>query len=55
MRDQLAQKAAARFFIGVAQAQGPWRDENTRPLFPLLLVMDEEMLAADARFEAGPR
>jgi hypothetical protein len=51
--DKLAQKAAARFFLGVAQAQSPWRDDNTMPLFPLLLVMDEEMLDADARFEAA--
>jgi hypothetical protein len=48
-----AEKARARFFLGVAQAQGPWRDENTAPLFPLLMVMDAEMLEADAEYEAA--
>jgi hypothetical protein len=47
-----ARKAAARFFLRVGQARDPWRDANTLPLFPLLLVMNAEMLDADAKFEA---
>jgi hypothetical protein len=50
--DEKASKAAARFFLRVGQARGPWRDENTQPLFPLLMVMDAEMLEADAQWEA---
>lgn len=51
--DDRARRAAARFFLRVAQAHGPWRDENTLPLFPLLMVMDAEMLEADAKREAS--
>ena len=53
MSDEKDRKAHARFFLGVAQAQGPWRDENTMPLFPLLMVMDADMLEADAKREAS--
>ena len=38
--------------MGVGRAGAEWRDENTLPLFPLLLVMDPEMLEADAKHEA---
>ena len=51
--DKLARKAAARFFIRVEQRRGPWRDTNTLPIFPLLMVMDADMLEADARWEAA--
>jgi len=51
--DEKSQKVRARFFLGVAQARWPWRDENTMPLFPLLMVMDEAMMDADAKFEAA--
>lgn len=53
MSDERGEKARARFFLRVAQARGPWRDENTLPLFPLLMVMDADMLDADAKFEAA--
>ena len=53
MDDCKANRAHARFFLGVAQAGSQWRDENTLPIFPLLLVMDAEMLEADARYEAA--
>jgi hypothetical protein len=46
------EKAAARFFLRVGQAGTAWHDRNTLPLFPLLLVMDPEMLEADAKHEA---
>lgn len=51
--DERSAKARARFFLRTAQARGPWRDETTMPLFPLLLVMDADMLDADASFEAA--
>lgn len=40
-----------RFFLRIGQAgQGPWKDENTLPLFPLALIMDTEgLLARDAK------
>jgi hypothetical protein len=50
--EEKAQKTAARFFLRVGQAGTVWRDRNTLPLFPLLLVMDAEMLEADAQYEA---
>jgi hypothetical protein len=53
--DTLAQRAAARFFLRVAQANGPWRDENTLPIFPLLLTTTPDMLDADAAWEAASR
>jgi hypothetical protein len=55
MSDKLAQRAAARFFLRVAQANGPWRDENTLPIFPLLLTTTPDMLDADAAWEAAKR
>jgi hypothetical protein len=51
--DKNAQRAAARFFLRIAQADGPWRDENTLPIFPLLLTTTPEMLEADAAWEAA--
>jgi hypothetical protein len=45
------EKARARFFMRVGQSSGPWRDANTMPLFPLLMVMDAAMLDADAEYE----
>lgn len=53
MDESKANNARARFFLSVAQAGSRWRDENTLPIFPLLLVMDAEMLEADARYEAA--
>ena len=54
MTDTLANAAADRFFIRVEQVgTATERDERTRPLLPLLLVMDAEMLEADARYEAA--
>ena len=53
MTDKPTQKAIARFFLRVGQAGTAWRDENTLPLFPLLMVMEPEMLEADAAYEAG--
>jgi hypothetical protein len=47
-----AGEAAARFFLGVAQAGASAKqyDEHTLPLFPLVLIMDcEGLLARDAR------
>lgn len=49
-----SQSARDRFFLRVAQAHEE-RDEFTLPIFPLVLVMDAEMLEADARYEAGRR
>lgn len=46
-------KAAARFFLRVEQTGTAWRDTNTLPLFPLIQVMDAEMLEADAKWEAA--
>lgn len=50
--DERSVKAVQRFFMGVGRAGSAWRDENTLPLFPLLLVIDAEMLEADAQYEA---
>lgn len=47
------EKARARFFLRVGQAGSAWHDQNTMPLFPLLMVMDAEMLESDARYEAA--
>jgi hypothetical protein len=47
-------KAAARFFLRVEQVGTTTRrDESTLPLFPLLAVMDADMLESDARWEAS--
>lgn len=51
--EKLARKAMARFFIRVEQSGTAFVDRHTLPLFPLLLVMDPEMLEADAKYEAG--
>ena len=51
-----AGEAAARFFLGVAQAGASAKqyDEYTLPLFPLALIMDaESLLARDARHLVG--
>jgi uncharacterized protein (DUF952 family) len=53
MSDKLSRAAAARFFIRAEQAGLRWEDRNTLPLFPLLLVIDEEMMDADAKWEAS--
>ena len=53
MADKLARAAAARFFLRVEQTGTAFQDRNTLPLFPLLLVMDPEMLEADAKWEAS--
>lgn len=53
MTDDLGRKAAARFFIRVEQTGVAFHDRNTLPLFPLLLVVDADMLEADARWEAA--
>lgn len=46
--EKRARRAAARIFLSVGRAaQGPWRDENTLPLFPLPLIMDCEGLLSD--------
>lgn len=45
-------RAVQRFFMAVGRAHSAWRDENTLPIFPLLLIVDAEMLEADARYEA---
>lgn len=45
--------AVARFFLRVEQVGTKFVDRNTLPLFPLLMVMDPEMLEADARWEAS--
>lgn len=52
MSDKLSRAAAARFFVRVEQSGLRWEDRNTLPLFPLLLVMEPEMLEADAQYEA---
>lgn len=50
---QLDRKAAARFFMGVAQARTD-RCEYTLPLFPLVLLLDTEgWLADDAQHLVG--
>lgn len=49
----MSRAAAARFFIRVEQVGAQWQDRNTLPLFPLLLVMEPEMLEADAAYEAA--
>ena len=53
MTDKLSRAAAARFFLRVEQTGTAFQDRNTLPLFPLLLVMDPEMLEADATWEAS--
>lgn len=53
MTDKLSRAAAARFFLRVEQTGTAFVDRNTLPLFPLLLVMDPEMLESDARWEAS--
>lgn len=53
MTDDLGRKAAARFFLRVEQTGVAFQDRNTLPLFPLLMVMDAEMLEADAKWEAA--
>lgn len=53
MSDKLSRAAAARFFLRVEQSGAAFVDRNTLPLFPLLLVVNEEMLAADAAWEAS--
>ena len=50
-----SQRAVQRFFMGVGRAGAEWRDENTMPLFPLRLIVDPEMLEADAIHEAKKR
>lgn len=51
--DERSQRAVQRFFMGVGRAGSEWVDRNTLPLFPLLLVIDAEMLEADAKYEAA--
>lgn len=51
--DKLSRAAAARFFLRVEQSGAAFQDRNTLPLFPLILVMDAEMLEADAKWEAA--
>lgn len=51
--EQRSRRAVQRFFMGVGRAGAEWRDENTLPLFPLLMVMDADMLEADAKHEAA--
>jgi hypothetical protein len=51
--DKLSRAAAARFFLRVEQTGTAFVDRNTLPLFPLLMVMDAEMLEADAAWEAS--
>jgi len=46
-------KAAARFFLRVEQTGTRFEDRLTLPLFPLIQVMDAEMLEADAKWEAA--
>lgn len=53
MTDKLSRAAASRFFVRVEQAGTAFQDRNTLPLFPLLLVMDPEMMEADAAWEAS--
>lgn len=53
MTDKLSRAAAARFFLRVEQSGTAFQDRNTLPLFPLLMVMDAEMLEADAKWEAS--
>ena len=53
LADKLSRAAASRFFLRVEQSGAAFQDRNTLPLFPLLLVMDAEMLEADAKWEAG--
>ena len=53
MSDKLSRAASARFFLRVEQVGAAFVDRNTLPLFPLLLVMDAEMLEADAKWEAS--
>lgn len=48
------QRAAGRFFMGVGRVKAAdenrWKDECTKPLFPLYLILDAEgTLAEDAR------
>lgn len=52
MTDKLSRAAAARFFLKVEQSGTAFVDRNTLPLFPLLMVMDADMLEADAKWEA---
>ena len=53
MSDKLSKAAAARFFLRVEQTGTAFQDRNTLPLFPLLMVMEPEMLEADAKWEAS--
>lgn len=53
MTDKLSRAAAARFFLRVEQTGTAFQDRQTLPLFPLILVMEPEMLEADARWEAS--
>lgn len=53
MTDKLSRAARSRFFLRVEQSGTAFVDRNTLPLFPLLMVMDAEMLEADARWEAS--
>lgn len=53
MSDKLSRAAAARFFLRVEQTGTAFQDRLTLPLFPLRLVMEPEMLEADAAWEAS--
>ena len=53
MTDKLSRAAAARFFLRVEQKGAAFQDRLTLPIFPLLLVMQPEMLEADAAWEAS--
>lgn len=55
-----AERAAGRFFMGVGRVKAAdenrWKDEWTRPLFPLPLILDAEgTLADDAKHLTGDR
>ena len=51
--DKPSRAARARFFLRVEQSGTAFVDRQTLPLFPLVMVMDAEMLEADARWEAS--
>lgn len=53
MTDKLSRAAASRFFLHVEQTGTAFQDRHTLPLFPLILVMEPEMLEADAKWEAS--
>lgn len=53
MTDKPSRDARARFFLRVEQTGTAFVDRHTLPLLPLLLVMEPEMLEADAAWEAS--